>query len=88
MDVQNLTPELATKLDVKAEQGVVVTDVQGGSLAEHAGLVPGMVIAEAGRKPVKTAEDLAKALDEKAVSSGVLLLVRTQQGSRFLVIRS
>ena len=46
-----------------------------------------MVIVEAGHKPVKTVDDLMKALDEKSVSNGVLLLVRTEQGSRFVVIR-
>jgi hypothetical protein len=36
---------------------------------------------------MKTVDDLAKALDEKSVSNGVLLLVRTEQGSRFFVLR-
>jgi hypothetical protein len=46
-----------------------------------------MVIVEAGRKPVKTVADLSAALDEKALAKGVLLLVRTEQGSRFVVLR-
>jgi len=87
MEVQDLTPELAKKLQLDAEQGVVLTDVQAGSLAERAGLIAGAVIVEAGHKPMKTVDDLAKALDEKSVSNGVLLLVRTEQGSRFFVLR-
>ena len=87
MEVQNLTPELAKQLQTKAEQGVVVTDVQAGSPAERAGLTAGAVIVEAGRKPVKTVDDLAKLVDEKSMANGVLLLVQTAQGSRFVVIR-
>ena len=55
--------------------------------AERAGLSAGMVIVEVNRKPVKTVEDLTKALDEKSMSNGVLFLVRTEQGNRFLVLR-
>jgi serine protease Do len=87
MEVQSLTPELAKRLETKAEQGVVVTDVQSGSPADRAGLVAGAVIVEANRKPVKTVEDLTNALDEKSIAKGVLLLVRTAEGSRFIVIR-
>ncbi len=87
MEVQNLTPDLAAKLQIKAEQGVVVTSVQDGSAAERSGLVSGAVIVEANRAAVKNVDDLSRALDEKSLAKGVLLLVRTAQGSRFLVIR-
>jgi serine protease Do len=87
MEVQNLTPDLAAKLQIKAEQGVVVTDVQAGSTAGRAGLASVMVIVEANRHAVKRVEDLSKAMDDKSLAKGVLLLVRTEQGSRFLVIR-
>ena len=71
MEVQNLTPDLAAKLQIKAEQGVVVTDVQAGSAAERAGLASGAVIVEANRKAVKNVEDLSKAMDEKSLAKGV-----------------
>ena len=70
MQVQTLTPEVAKKLEIKADHGVVVTDVQSGSPAERAGLAPGMVIVEANRKPVKTPDDLNQALDEKSAGQG------------------
>ena len=87
MEVQSLTPELAKRLETKAEQGVVVTEVQSGSPADRAGLSAGAVIVEANRKPVKTVHDLTNALDERSVAKGVLLLMRTTEGSRFIVIR-
>ncbi len=88
MELQDLTPELAAKLGIRAGHGAVVTSVQQGSAAEKAGLASGMVIVEANRTPVKSAADLAKVLDEKSLSKGVLLLVRGEQGSRFVVLRS
>ena len=88
MELQDLTPELAAKLGIRAGHGAVVTSVQQGSAAEKAGLASGMVIVQANRTPVKSAADLAKVLDEKSLSKGVLLLVRGEQGSRFVVLRS
>ena len=88
IEVQNLTPELAKHLQTKVEQGVVVTEVQSGSPADRAGLSAGTVIVAANRKPVHSVDDLAKALDSMSLEKGVLLLVHTAQGSRFIVIRS
>jgi serine protease Do len=88
MELQDLTPGLAAKLKIHAEHGVVVTDVQPGSAAEKAGLTGGMVIVEANRKAVKSAADLAKVLDDKSLAKGVLLLIRGEQGSRFVVLQS
>jgi serine protease Do len=85
---ETLTAEIARHLGVNAEHGVAVTDVQSGSPAERAGLTTGMVIVEAGRKPVATIGDLVKVLDDKSMANGVLLLVRSGQGSRFIVIRN
>ncbi len=87
VEAQNLTPDLAAKLQIHAEHGVVVTDVQAGSAAERAGLASGAVIVEANRTAVKNVDDLSRALDAKSLARGVLLLVRTTEGSRFLVIR-
>ncbi|MEN6498725.1 MAG: Do family serine endopeptidase [Thermoguttaceae bacterium] len=88
LEVETLTPEVAEQLELKAEQGVVITRVQPGSLADQAGIAQGMVITEVNRKSVKSAEDFQKILDEKALAKGVLLLVRTPSGSRYVVLRS
>lgn len=87
MEVENLTADVAEQLGVKGQQGVVVTSVEQGSTAAQAGLESGMVILEAGRKPVKNVEELEKALSGKALESGVLLLVRTESGTRFVVLK-
>jgi serine protease Do len=88
IQVENITPEMAEHLGVKAKQGVAITDVRAGSPAEMAGLRTGMVITEVDRKPIKTADDLQKTLQARPLDKGVLLLVQTGQGSRFVVIRA
>jgi serine protease Do len=85
-DVAAMTPEVAKQLGVPAGQGVVVTSVEQGSLAEQAGLTPGAVITQANRKPVKSVDDLKKAQEGQTKEKGLLLLVRTAEGSRFLVL--
>ena len=62
IQVEDLTPQVAEQLGVKAEHGVAITDVRSGSPAGLAGLTSGMVITEANRQPVKSVEDFRKAL--------------------------
>jgi serine protease Do len=88
IQVDNMTNEVAEQLGLKGGEGVVVTDVVPGSLADRAGLAPGMVITQVNRKPVKSTEDFKKAVAAQPLSKGVLLLIRTPEGSRFLAIRA
>ena len=87
IQVEDLTPELAEHLKLKGEHGVAITAVQPGSPADVAGLAAGMVITQANRHSIDTSGDLRKALDAQPLDKGVLLLVRSAEGSRFVVIR-
>jgi serine protease Do len=87
IQVENLAPQVAEQLGVQVEHGVVITDVRSGSPGDLAGLTSGMVITEADRQPVKTVDEFRKALDNKPLENGLLLLVRTAEGTRFVVIR-
>jgi S1-C subfamily serine protease len=84
--VADLTPPVAEQLGIKSDHGVVVTEVRAGSPADRAGLSSGMVITEANRQAVKTVDDFRKALDTKSLKKGILLLIRSAEGSRFVVI--
>ena len=88
IEVETLTAEVAKQLGVEGREGVVVTEVRAGSLADTAGLETGMVIAQIDRKPVKSAEEFGKALEKASLEGGVLLLIRSSQGSRFVVLRA
>ena len=56
--IQRLTPEMAESMKLKADQGVLVSQVMEGGPAEKAGLKAGDVILEFAGKPVKTPSEL------------------------------
>jgi len=85
LSVQTLTPDLARQLGVRAENGVVITDVTEGSAASLAGLQKGDVIVETARQPVANVEDLDRLLPKG--KGNVLFLVRRQDASLFVVLQ-
>jgi len=84
--VQNLTPELAEQFGYKMEQGVIITDVEPGSLAAQAGLRPGQLIESVNQKPVKNQVDFHKAIASSDKNT-LVLKVRSGTMSRFVAIR-
>jgi serine protease Do len=67
-------------------RGAQVVEVKPGSAAEHANLVPGMVVVEAGGKPVHSAAELRKAL--RSAKPGSTVLVRVAVGREGRALRA
>ncbi len=88
MEIAPIDSEIARQLDVDADGGVVITSVAQGSPAAEAGLEPGMVIVEVNRTKIHSPEDFDKVWDESGNDSSVLLLVRSDRGSRFGVLKT
>ncbi|MDW8036740.1 MAG: Do family serine endopeptidase [Thermoguttaceae bacterium] len=88
LELEPLTPEVARQLGLDFTEGLVITHVRPNSVAALAGLESGQVVVQVNRMPVKTMEDFRKALEKSPLEKGVLLLVRTAQGSRFVVLKS
>jgi serine protease Do len=59
-------------------KGALIVEVRPGSEADRAELLPGMVVVEAGGKPVHSAVDLRRALGE--TKPGATMLLRVQMG--------
>jgi serine protease Do len=88
LTVQPLTPEIANNLGVSADtKGVLVADVEQGSVAEDAGLRRGDVIAEVNRQPVSDVDAYKKALKDAGAGKSVLLLVRRGDNTVFLALK-
>ncbi len=87
LEVEELTPEVADQLDLDGAEGVVITKVLRNGPAALAGLESGMVIVQANRKAVESIADLENAVKSSSADKGVLLLVRSAQGSRFVVLK-
>ena len=86
VSVEELTPEIRQRLRLPANVGgVVVTEVANNSPAGEAGLRPGDVIEEVEKKPVASLAEFRAAVKD-AGDEALLLLVRTQGGSRFVII--
>ncbi len=66
----------------------MITSVEQGSLAESAGLTSGMVIAQVGRQSVENVEQFEAAVKNASLEKGVLLLVKSTEGSRFVVLKT
>ncbi len=70
--------------------GVVVTDVKGGSDADLKGVIPGLVVTEVNQRRIATTEDLNRLVEEarEAGRPAVLFRVLDPAGtSRFIAVR-
>ena len=87
LTVQSLTKDLADRLDLESTNGVVVTDVADGSVAQETGLQRGDVITEIDRAPVHSAEDFKAAIAKIDRRKGALLYVQRGGTSTFVVLK-
>jgi len=79
--VEELTPENAKRLGLDGKKGVVVVDVEPDSQADSAGIIPGDLILEINKQPVKNMADYEKVT--KAFKGDAL--VKTERG--FFVLK-
>ena len=85
-EVQELTPELARRLNLKVKAGLLVVDVDRSSAAFEAGLRRNDVIVEVNRKSVTSIDAFKKMLSEKP-EDGYLFLVRRGAGAIYIVVK-
>ena len=64
--------------------GVVVTDVDSGSLAALAGIEPGALIMEINRTAVANIKEFNEAVSKAAEDGSIMLLIK-QQGFKQLI---
>ena len=85
--MQTLNKDLAKQFDVEESDGVVVTDVSDGSIAEQQGLQRGDVITEVDHAPVRNAEEFKTAVAKADAKKGVLILIKRNGASTFVVLK-
>ncbi|MCA9151731.1 MAG: trypsin-like peptidase domain-containing protein [Planctomycetales bacterium] len=86
IEISALTDEVAQQLGLKDVKGVLITSVERGSAADEAGLEAGMVITQINRKSVADIGDVKNLMKDRDADQALLLLVRTEDGSRFVAI--
>lgn len=85
LGLQPLTPELAQRLQIKAESGLIVTEVDPGGPASDAGIRMGDAILEINRQKVGSFEEFQAEL-QKAGERPVLLFVARKGQTTFLTV--
>ncbi|MBM4040587.1 MAG: PDZ domain-containing protein [Planctomycetes bacterium] len=84
-DGQDIEPDVARKLGLKAQGGVLITDVRDGSPAAIAGLQKNDVLVRFDGAEIKTFQDLKKALEDKKPNQVVSLSI--QRGDEKLELK-
>ncbi len=82
----DVTPPLARQMDLPVNSGVVVTDIEEGSLAETSGLQPGDVVLELNRQPVNNFAIFQRLADPLKPTDLALLLVNRQGNVMYIPI--
>jgi serine protease Do len=88
LQVQELTKEMAQRLKLGVQKGVIVTDVTENSLAAQQGIEREDVITEVDGKPVTDVKTFRDALNKADPKRGVLLYLDRKGSKTFAVLKA
>ena len=84
IEVQEITPELAKKYQLRVKQGVVIVDVKADSISARYGLQAGDVLITINQIKVKNAKEVREALEKSKYYT--VMYIQTRGGYRFLSV--
>jgi serine protease Do len=86
--IQELTPQLLARYRISGiKHGVIVIDIEEGSLADEIGLQEGDIILEINRKKIETTKDFEKAMKDVNLEKGVLFHLHRKGSSFYLTFK-
>ena len=88
LQVQELTKEVAERLHLAVQQGVIVTDVEDNSFAAQQDIQREDVITEVDSKPVTNVQSFREALSKADPRRGVLLYLDRKGSKTFAVLKA
>ena len=88
LQVQELNKEMADRLKLGVQQGVIVTDVADNSIAAQQGIEREDVITEVDGKPVTDVKSFREALNKADPKRGVLLYLDRKGSKTFAVLKA
>ena len=88
LQLQNLTPELAKRMELAVEEGVLVTEIEADSPADIAGILPRDVITEVDSRPVANIAELNEVIARADPSRGILFFLDRGGEKTYAVLKS
>lgn len=85
--VSSLTDEIKEQYGIDDKEGVVVTYVEGGSIADESGIKVGSVIKMIGNYKISNISDYRKAIKNIPKNSNVRVLLKYGGVSRFVILK-
>lgn len=87
MGVQDITPEIARYLGLTQKQGVIVVEVEEGSLADNVGIQLQDVILEINKIKISSVKDYMREAAKINQKRGLMLLVKRGRSTYYISIR-
>ncbi len=89
LEVMELTAELRERMGYAPDvKGVVIAQVDRGSMAMMAGLRRGQLIVSVNQQPVLSLADIQKAADTASLKEGVMLLIKSPAGTDYVMLKT
>ena len=86
LTVEDLTEDTRRYYGLQSDEGVAVSSVDSNSYAFTAGIRPGTIILSVNQKKIGSAKEFGEALQASVKTKKVLLLIRDQRYTRFVVL--
>jgi S1-C subfamily serine protease len=85
--LQDVTPDLATRLGLDEPKGAFVVSVQPGSAAARAGILPQDVILSVNGEDVESVDSFWRILSRVDLEEGARLFIQSEGATRFVFLR-
>jgi serine protease Do len=87
LTVGDITPEMAREYNLTEKSGVIILQVDSGSLAEEVGLQPGDIVVEIDMEKITNTNQFNKKIKGYKAGVTILLLVKREGSSLFLTLK-
>ncbi len=85
--VQEINPQIQRRLQLEDSKGIIITNVQPGSIGWEAGLRRGDIILEVNRKQISGLDEYRKAIDSIKKGDSALLLVKRDKNTVYVALK-
>jgi serine protease Do len=84
MTVQEITPEISRQLGLSIKRGIIVVDVQEGSIAEEVGIQQQDVILQVNKSKITTMKEYQREIAKAGEKGSILLLIKRGKATFFV----